>query len=342
MAVSFHQLEVKNIIKETKHTVSIQFNIPENLKSEFEYQAGQYLTIKQAINGEEIRRSYSISSSKEFGEELKISSKMIPNGRMSSYLFQELGIGDELEVMPPMGNFVVKDLQKPLVLFAAGSGITPIISILKQALSDSSREVYLFYGNRTEEDIIFKSELEQLQSQYQSRLLVQHYLSSQGERIDRDRTQSLMEGLNGDLNDFQYFICGPEAMIEAVKIGLESKGVSDNNINIEYFTSSDSPKEAPNNSSNPNEVTVVIDESTHQLELMPGEFILDAAEREGLDPPYSCQSGVCTTCKAKLLNGEVHMENNLGLGAEEVNEGYILACISSPTTAGVKVSWDED
>lgn len=341
MSTHFHQLKVDQIIKETPQTVSIVFEVPESLKSDFEFEAGQYLTLKTTIGGQEIRRSYSISS---YGEEkLKVSSKMIDGGKMSTYLFNELSVGDELEVMPPMGNFTLEETNKPLVLFAAGSGITPIMSILKKALTEGSESVYLYYGNRNNEEIIFNKELEELKNRYSGKLLIQHFLSSNGERLDTERTKSIVAGLQELKSKADYFICGPTGMIEAVKEGLEKSGIEKSQINIEYFAS---PKQEKNNteevlSGDLSDITVVIDDEEHNLTLDAGETILEGAERIGVDPPFSCQSGVCTTCKAKLLRGEVEMENNFGLGEDEIADGYVLTCIGKPKTAGVKISWDE-
>jgi len=345
MSKHFHQLTVKEIIKETLNTVSIVFNIPDAIKADFSYESGQYLTLRKTINGEDVRRSYSISSCPNVDEDIKVTSKMIPDGKMSTYLFKELGVGDELEVMSPDGNFTLKNIDTPLVLFAAGSGITPIISILKGALMNGTQTVHLYYGNRSEEEIIFKEEFSRLRDQYANRLMVQHFLSSNGERLDVDRVKSIINGIGESKNQSYYFVCGPEGMIQAVKSGLESSAVNSNQIHIEYFASPKSePKvevESTNASAEVNDIVVVIDDEEHEISLIPGEAILDGASRIGIDPPFSCQSGVCTTCKAKLLSGEVNMDNNFGLGEDEIEEGYVLTCIGTPKTAGVKVSWDE-
>lgn len=343
MAQYFHQLRVKEIIKETINTVSIVFDIPDSLKDSFQYEAGQYLTIRKEIAGEDIRRSYSISSYKETEQEIKVTSKMISNGKMSTYLFQELGVGDQLEVMAPDGRFTLANVDSPLVLFAAGSGITPIVSILKKALNEGSANVHLYYGNRSEEEIIFKNELDQLRENFADRLLVQHFLSSNGERLDIDRVQSIVNGLGTSKNQSNYFICGPEGMIQSVKNGLETAEIPSNQIHIEYFASpkTESAQTASNSSADPNEITVILDDEEHQITLVQGEAILDGASRIGIDPPFSCQSGVCTTCKAKVLSGKVRMDNNFGLGEDEIEEGYILTCIGVPETEGVVVSWDE-
>lgn len=345
MSNHFHSLKVKNIIKETRNTVSIIFDIPSYLKQEFEYKSGQYLTLKLIINGEEVRRSYSVSSSPLMNEELKISSKMIEGGKMSTYLFRELGVGDVVEVMPPQGNFTLKE-GSPLVLFAAGSGITPIISIAKDALAEGNRRVYIYYGNRTTEEIIFKDELLKLKNNYSDRLLVQHFLSSNGERIDGDRVKSIVEGLNVDKNGAVFYVCGPSQMIQATETSLLDSGISRTQIQIEYFASPKSEKKEKEISTTStegkvNDIVVVLDDEAYEVSLNDGETILEGAERIGIDPPYSCQSGVCTSCKAKVENGEVEMENNFGLGQDEVDQGYVLTCIGTPKTAGVKINWDD-
>lgn len=344
MSKHFHKLRVKALKKETLNTVSIQFDLPEELKSEFSYEAGQYLTLKASVNGEELRRSYSISSYKSMDQELQVSCKMIEGGRMSTYLFKELGVNDEIEVMAPMGNFTLDNLNAPLVLFAAGSGITPIFSILKKALTESEQTVHLYYGNRSEEEVIFREELEQLRANYTDRLLVQHFLSSNGERIDTARTQSIVSGGNNS-GSALYYICGPEGMIAAVKEGLLNASVAEAQIHIEYFgspvTEKDTPVVEEVVAGDVNEVKLILDEEEHQVTVQAGESILDAAGRIGIDPPFSCQSGVCTSCRAKVLSGTVEMENNFGLGEDEVEEGYVLTCICKPTSAGVKISWDE-
>jgi len=352
MAIQFYPLRVKKIIRETPETVSIVFQLPEDLKKEFSYRAGQYLTIKKSIRGEETRRSYSISSSMEWEEDLQVSSKVVKGGKMSTYLFNELSEGDTLEVMPPMGNFVVNDRNAPLVLFAAGSGITPVFSILKEALKKGDQLIHLYFGNRSPEQVIFKSELQSLAQKFSNRLLVQHFYSSEGERLDTDRTKSLLNGLQDkELKQAHFYICGPSGMIESVNNALKKADIPTDRIHVEYFLATSEQEEPKAEaaaeededavSGDLNQVHVTLDGETHQLSLEPGEAILDAASRIGIDPPFSCQSGVCTTCKAKLLSGEVEMENNFGLGDDEIEDGYVLTCIGKPKSPGVEISWDD-
>lgn len=332
--------------------MSVVFDLPESLKEEFEYKAGQYLTIKAQVDGEEIRRSYSLSSfPKE--EKLKVTSKTVENGKMSTYLDSKIQRGMEMDIMPPEGKFTTEGIptDTDLVLFAAGSGITPVVSILKDSLSEHlNRKIQLFYCNSTEEEIIFKNELEKLAQQFPEKFQLQLFVSRSNVdgpgfmcgRIDEKRINELL----GDIQDYHskhFFICGPEGMISSTKTSLESLNVPADNIHIEYFASPKSNEESTkrNISGELSDVTVIIDGEEHQISLKPKESILDAAIRLELDPPFSCQSGVCTTCQAKVLHGEVEMENNFGLSDEEVDEGYVLTCISFPKTPGVLVSWDE-
>lgn len=340
MSKRFHSLKVRELIKETKDAISVVFDIPEEEKENFNYEAGQYLTIRKEIGGEDIRRSYSLSSIPEEGI-LKVTSKKVSNGRMSGYLYDELAVGDELDIMPPDGSFTLKNPNKALILFAAGSGITPIISILKSYLKAGGPRVYLFYGNRSEEEIIFKDELEQLREANSSKFMIMNFLSSNGERLDKERTKSLVGNAQAGMAD--YYICGPEGMISSVKSGLEEAGLPKEEIFIEYFTAATDgeAKEREAISSNVKDIVVKLDDEEHQISLQDHESILEGAERIGIDPPFSCHSGVCTTCKAKVVSGKVEMDNNFGLGQDEEDEGYVLTCIGYPKTPGVKIDWDD-
>lgn len=338
MSNSFYSLKVKELIKESINAVSVVFELADDMKAAFSYKAGQYLTLKTTINGEEVRRAYSLSSCPELDSDLKVSVKKVDDGKMSTYLCESLKVGDVLEVMVPQGTFINEGTSDKLILFAAGSGITPIISILKSALNKGNQSVSLFYGNRSLEETMFKSELDTLATS--SSLDVTFFYSKEGNRLDSNQTKSLV---NGSENT-DYFICGPEGMIAAVKEGLESSNISKDQINIEYFASpkTEKPKTETVVSGEVNEVTLILDGESHQVTLNAQETILEAGERIGIDPPFSCQSGVCTTCKAKVMQGEVSMENNFGLGEDEVEEGFVLACICTPKTSGVVISWDED
>ena len=340
MASQFHQLPVKELIKETKDAISIIFDVPNEKKEAFEFVPGQYLTLKQSINGEEVRRSYSISSIPQEGI-LKVTSKKVANGKMSTFLYDSLAVGDKMEVMEADGNFTLKNPNKALILFAAGSGITPIISILKSYLANGGPRVYLFYGNRSEEEIIFKKELEELRAANSEKFMIMNFLSSNGERLDKERVKSLVGNAQAGMAD--YYICGPEGMINAAKEGLLESGLPQEEIHIEYFTApvADSEETTVVTSASARDIVVVLDDEEHSIELAETETILEGAERIGIDPPFSCHSGVCTTCKAKVISGEVEMDNNFGLGQDEIDQGYVLTCIGHPKTPGVKINWDE-
>lgn len=350
MSKHFRQLAVKEVIKETQDAVSIVFNIPSDLAAEFKYNAGQYLTIKADIKGESVRRSYSLSSSPSVDKTLKVTSKKVENGKMSHYLYDHVKVGDVLDVMPPEGNFIVETdaiRANKYVLFAAGSGITPIMSILKTVLEEEPRStVKLIYGNRSASEIIFYEELKSLAQKFDGRLAVLHILS-QGSLeggVNNARINSSI--VNGAVNDHGtdaiYYICGPEGMIKSTDEALKSAHVSKDQINIEYFTSSaeDAGKDTVYEG-NENEVTVILDGEEFKIELNDGETILMAADRAGIDPPYSCQSGVCTTCKAFVKQGKIDMGESFALDEEEIEEGFILTCCSRPASSGVVISYDD-
>lgn len=350
MSKHFRQLEVKEVIKETNDAVSIVFDIPTDLAAEFKYKAGQYLTIKADINGESIRRSYSLSSSPSVDSYLKITSKKVENGRMSHYLYDHVKAGDVLDVMPPEGNFIIETdaiRASKYVLFAAGSGITPIMSILKTVLEEEPRStVKLIYGNRSACEIIFYEELKGLTNQFSGRLEVMHVLSQgslEGSANNTRINSSIVDAaVKEHGTDAVYYICGPEGMIKSTEESLKSANVGKDQINIEYFTSSavDTGKDTVYEG-NENEVTVILDGEEFKIELNDGETILMAADRAGIDPPYSCQSGVCTTCKAFVKQGQIEMGESFALDEEEIAEGFILTCCSRPASGDVVVSYDD-
>lgn len=350
MSKHFRQLAVKEVIKETTEAVSIVFEIPADLATEFKYKAGQYLTIKATINGESVRRSYSLSSSPSVDNFLKVTSKKVENGKMSHYLYDHVKAGDVLDVMPPEGNFIVETdaiRANGYVLFAAGSGITPIMSILKTVLEEEPRStVKLVYGNRSAGEIIFYEELNHLADQYTGRLEVQHILSQGtiegGESNTRINPTIVSATVEAQGASAIYYICGPEGMIKSTEEALKSANVAKEQINIEYFTSSavDAGKDTVYEG-NENEVTVILDGEEFKVELNDGETILMAADRAGIDPPYSCQSGVCTTCKAFVKQGKIDMGESFALDDEEIAEGFILTCCSRPASAGVIISYDD-
>lgn len=350
---SFYTLKVSAIQRETADAVAISFDVPVLIQDKFKFQPGQYLTIKLVLNGTEIRRSYSICSSPLFDEALTVAVKKVKDGRMSGYLNEQLKVGDSLEVMSPMGNFcpsIAASNQKNYVLFAGGSGITPMMSILKTVLkSEPKSKIQLFYGNESESAIIFAAQLKQLAATYSNQLQVFSILNKPESSIDADFT-GIMNSEKNDLllskyvdrsltND--YFICGPVPMMDAVVNTLEKQGVNKSAIHVEYFTAPVAEaKPAESVALVESQLTVICDGDEVILTLKPEQSVLEAALAAGLDAPYACQGGSCCTCRALLVEGEVQMKVNYALLESEVKEGFILTCQSHALTPKLVVDYD--
>lgn len=357
MAVHFHKLTVKEVRNETNDCVSVAFEIPATLQNEFVFEQGQNITIKKEIDGEEIRRSYSICSA-PFENELRVAVKKVDGGKFSSYANTALKAGDILEILPPTGKFNTRldaGNAKKYLAFAAGSGITPIISIIKTTLqTEPGSHFTLVFGNRGRHSIIFFEELEAIKNKYLNRFNLINILSREktdapinSGRVDTDKLTEL-----GKLVDYkntdEFFICGPEAMIFCVKEFLEKSGIEQKKIHFELFTtpgqtesSSANRSMASNYNGTVSKINVNLDGRSFDFELgFNGESILDAALKQGADLPFACKGGVCCTCKAKLLEGEVEMDVNWGLEQEEVEQGFILTCQSHPVTERVVVDFD--
>ncbi|BDS11704.1 1,2-phenylacetyl-CoA epoxidase subunit PaaE [Aureispira anguillae] len=359
MKPTFNTLKIKEVRKETVDCCSIAFEVPEALKTAYSFVQGQYLTLKADINNEDVRRSYSICTSPA-DEELRVAIKQVENGKFSTFANHQLQAGDSLEVMTPTGNFyTVLDAsnEKHYVGFAAGSGITPIISIMKTVLETEPKSRFtLFYGNKNTGSIIFREQIEALKNIYMERLIVHYFLSREmldaplmNGRIDASKCTDIFDKLL-DVSDVdECFACGPESMIFAVKDTLIDRGYDEKHIHFELFTSplgklgqekKIEVKEADKGKIT--EVTVNLDGKAFQFDLPFGsENLLDAALKQGADLPFACKGGVCCTCKAKLKEGAVKMALNYALEKEEVEAGFILTCQSYPTTEKVVVDFDE-
>lgn len=356
LALHFHKLTVKDIKNETSDCVSIAFNIPKELQTDFIFTQGQNVTVRIITDGEESRRSYSICTS-PLDSELRIAVKKITNGLFSTFANEKLKNGDVLEVMPPTGTFFTEvnpSNRKDYVFFAAGSGITPVISIIKTILlAEHNSSVTLVYGNKNLQSIIFREEIEALKDKYLKRFRVYHILSRETTeaefnygRIDVSKCNHLSKLINFNIID-DFFICGPEQMIFSIKDFLEGWGIESKNIHFELFTTpvrktpikEATPKQTTKEGS---DITVKIDGRSFDFKLgFDGDVILDAALAQGADLPFACKGGVCCTCKAKLLEGEVEMEANYGLEKSEVKAGYILTCQSHPISKKVVIDYDE-
>jgi ring-1,2-phenylacetyl-CoA epoxidase subunit PaaE len=359
MALQFHRLKVIAVNKETPDCVSVSFEVPEGLKNEFYYKPGQNLTLRHWLNGtEELRRSYSLCSS-PLDNEWKVAIKKVPGGAFSAFANDELKPMGIIEVMPPTGKFTVETNpvnKKNYVAFAAGSGITPIISIIKTVLrTEPKSEFTLVYGNRNRTSIIFKEELEALKNKFMSRFRIVHVLSREVTdatvnhgRIDADKCEVLFTK-HVEIDADEFFLCGPEAMIFCVRDYLKSKGVNEKKIHFELFTSPDQAKSKTGKEKSTVEephvpksrVVIIRDGRQFEFELdYDSEPILDAAIHNGIDLPYSCKGGVCSTCSAKVTEGEVKMDVCYALEPEDVAKGFILTCQSHPKTSKVVVNFD--
>jgi ring-1,2-phenylacetyl-CoA epoxidase subunit PaaE len=354
----FHTLQVKDIQRETADCVSVVMDIPAALASEFQYKQGQYLTFKVMVNGEELRRSYSLCSSPVIDNELRVAVKKVAGGRVSTWMNEVLKKGDALEVMTPMGNFY-SDMNaanaKHYQLFAGGSGITPMFSIIKTALkSEPNSNITLYYANRDEASTIFKSQLDALQSSNSNRLSI-HYIYDNAPAghaalycgmMDQAKVKGLLEN-HGDLTgNCEYFICGPGPMMENVKNVLNDLKVDTKKIHIEYFTAvEEAVKKAEAASSGGkvmSKVTIIMDGQELNVDLSSdGPTILDVAIEHDLDAPFACKGAVCCTCRAKVMEGKMSMDANYALSEEEIEQGYVLTCQAHPATERVVVSYDE-
>ena len=356
MTPKFHALNILEVRRETEDTVSIAFEVPAALTPDYTYLSGQYLTLRAKINGEDVRRSYSLCSAPHENE-WRVAVKKVDNGLFSTFANEELKSGEPLEVMTPTGNFALKPDSgkgRNYALFAAGSGITPIFSIAKTALKlETDSTVTLFYGNKNFTSIIFREELEALKNTYMERLRIVHVLSReslgndiQKGRIDKDKADRLFNAfLKGEEIDAVY-VCGPEEMILGVKDSMIEHGVDASRVHFELFTSpgkksdkKETVASGPNIASN---VSVILDGDQLDLALdSSGETILDAAQKAGADLPFACKGGVCCTCKARIIEGTARMDVNYALEKDEVEAGYILTCQAHPTSERLIVSFDE-
>ncbi|MBN8686343.1 MAG: phenylacetate-CoA oxygenase/reductase subunit PaaK [Chitinophagales bacterium] len=360
MSLHFHRLSIKEIKKETADCVSVLFDVPENLKEDFQFSPGQSLTLRTSINGEDVRRSYSICSSPQENQ-LKVAIKKVEGGLFSGYANEQLKKGDILDVMSPAGRFntpMHPEHKKNYLAFAAGSGITPVISLIKTTLATEKHSRFtLVYGNRTRSSIIFFEELEALKNQYMNRFSLVHILSRERMdtglnfgRISKEKLKEL-DRLEDFTGTDEFFICGPAEMIFTVKDYLEQQGVEKKKIHFELFNTSGTQESGvgrqesgvrSQESGAGSQITVKVDGRSFDVTIPfnSGQTILDAALQQGADLPYACKGGMCCTCKARLLEGEVSMDVHWGLEEDEVEKGYILTCQSHPKTEKVVVDFD--
>jgi len=351
----FHRLTISDVRRETADAVSLAFAPPPGLAEAYRFDPGQYLTLRATVAGEDLRRSYSICSGP--GEGLRVAVKRVPGGVFSSWIHETAQAGDEIDVMTPTGRFGLARHPgdgRVHVGFAAGSGVTPILSILKGVLSsEPASRFFLFYGNRSTADVLFRAELEAMKDQFLSRLSLFHVLSQEEQdisllngRLDGEKARLLLRSMIPAAMVDHFFLCGPNAMSEEIAAVLTDLGISEDQIHVERFVSGlgGKPRRAPPPpvilAAPAHRADLIVDGKRKQIPVAEGEAILDAALRAGLDLPYACKGGMCSTCRAKLVEGTAEMTLNYSLEPWEIKAGFILTCQAHPTSARIVIDYD--
>lgn len=357
----FFKLKVIDVKENTREAATVFLDIPESLGEQFKYRAGQYITVKLFMDGEEHRRSYSISSTPD-EEEFHFTVKEVKGGKVSPYLVHELKVGDTLEVSSPEGKFTMSfspDEKRAHYFFAAGSGITPVISLIKDALNrEPKSDIYLLYGNKSEDQVLFKEELERISQRHRGQFFYEKTFSGKKKgalsglfgsgakskngfkgRIEKKLVDVFLENFPSRRSEQHFYICGPGNMLKNVSEHLKSKKVAGEFIHLEYFTVDDSKKKVVTGTQD-TLATVKLNGETIELSIPKDKNILEALQDAGYDPPYSCTSGVCSSCMAKLTLGKVEMETCLALDDSEVEDGYILTCQSQAISPEIELTYE--
>ncbi|WP_024512167.1 1,2-phenylacetyl-CoA epoxidase subunit PaaE [Bradyrhizobium sp. ARR65] len=354
-APRFHRLAVDDLRRETADAISLTFAIPKELADDYCFTPGQYLTLRTTLDGEEVRRSYSICSGPDDGE-LRIAVKKIDGGAFSNWAAEDLKKGDQLDVMTPTGRFGVAPSAadaRTYLGFAAGSGITPILSIIKGVLAREPKSCFfLFYGNRTTEGMLFREALEELKDRFIDRFSVFHVISGEEQdiailhgRLDGDKVKVLLRAMVPAESVDHVFICGPIGMSEEVEATCRALGIAAERIHVERFVSEFGGKPRPKalvSASAPPKAfaSLIIDGKRRDVPVAEGEAILDAALRAGIDLPFACKGGMCSTCRAKLVEGKAEMDSNYSLEPWELKAGFVLTCQAKPVSERVVVDYD--
>jgi 3-ketosteroid 9alpha-monooxygenase subunit B len=330
------------IIEETPDTRSVVLGIPEALAATFAYRAGQFLSFGVVLDGHQLVRCYSLASSPDSEREYKVTIKRVPDGRVSNWFHDHVAVGQALHVMKPSGHFCLQARQSPLMLFAAGSGITPVISLLKSALIRGKRSIRLLYANRDEESIIFRDELEALASAHPDRLEVTHRLDGVEGFLDLAAARSSVAAQPGA----DFYLCGPAPFMDVVEAALEAESIPQEQVFIERFVLSEAQVAEEGAPPQPGaelpSLTVYLDGRLHEVAVRGEETILAACNRAGLDAPCACTEGYCGACMALVKEGEVEMQlNDGGLDAEQVRKGWVLTCQSLARSSGVRIDYPD-
>lgn len=347
---TFYKLHIKEVTQETPSAISVAFTIPIELKPVYQFIAGQYVNLKLTLDGEEIRRAYSICSSPN-SDELRIAIKSVNKGVFSKFANDNLKVGDIIEVGQPEGRFTfepVIDRQKNYAAFAAGSGITPIMSIIKSVLESEPKSTFvLVYGNKTQEETIFHQQLHDLHLKYVARFFV-HYVYSQAKvdnelfgRIDKSAVNFVLNNKHKEKEFDKFYLCGPEEMINIVSNVLKEHNISEKDIKFELF-STPTLENVPNISvEGHTKITVLVDDDEATFEMSKKQTLLEAALKQGIDAPYSCQGGICSSCLARITSGSAVMAKNSILTDGEIADGLILTCQAHPTSDEIYVDYDD-
>lgn len=347
---SFLKMTIKEVKRETKDAVSILFNVPEELKPNYTFIAGQYINLRLTLDNQEIRRAYSICSAPDSGE-LRITVKAVNNGLFSQFANTKLKAGDILEVGKPEGKFTFEPEAGRLrnyAAFAAGSGITPVLSIIQSVLNGEPKSTFvLVYGNKTPEETIFHKQLHDLQLKYVGRFFV-HYFFSQAKaenalfgRIDKSTVNFVLNNKHKELQFDKFYLCGPEEMINTVSTVLKEHNIKESAIKFELFSTSTIENKIEKSLEGHSKITVLVDSEEVTFEMSQKQTILEAALKQGIDAPYSCQGGICSSCLARITTGTAEMKKNSILTDSEVAEGLVLTCQAHPTSATIVVDYDD-
>ncbi|EKT3956909.1 ferredoxin--NADP reductase [Flavobacterium psychrophilum] len=347
---TFYKLSIQEIKKETPQAVSILFNVPIEFKDFYKFDAGQYVNLKLTLDGQEIRRAYSICSSPSSGE-LRIAVKAIKNGLFSEFANNELKAGSIIEVGTPEGKFTFEpnlDKQKNYLAFVAGSGITPVMSILQSVLLQEPKSTFvLVFGNKSDQETIFHDQLIKFQQKYLGRFFV-HFVYSQSKsddsvfgRIDKSVVNFVMNNKHLGTNFSKFYLCGPEEMINTVSDVLKEKSIPEKDIKFELFSASTKEKKIDTTKNEHTTITILVDGDQATFEMSPKQTLLEAALKQGIDAPYSCQGGVCSSCLARVTKGTAEMKKNVILTEKEIAAGLILTCQAHPTSSEIFVDFDD-
>jgi len=339
--LTFHELRVAEVVDETPDARSFVLEIPPELRERFAYRAGQYLTFEVPLEAERILRCYSLASSPDVDEAPRVTVKRVAGGRGSAWFLDAVAAGHRLRVMPPLGRFVLHETEAPLLLFSGGSGITPVISLIKTALVTTRRRIRMLYANRDAASVIFERELDSLARNRAGRLEVIHHLDDAGGVVTAEEVRAARAGFE----DAECYLCGPGPFMALVDATLRACGVPEDHIRIERFEQPEAHAQTgvatdPPAGTLPSELIVHLDGKIHRVPYAPGQTLLAAVRAAGLSPPFACEEAFCGSCAARKVRGEVVLDRNDVFNAQELAAGWILTCHGRPASAECEISWD--